>query len=451
MQQQTRTVTNADELQDAVNRGYAHITVEGEIRGMPMLALSPGQTLTGGTLHFGARGVQLSRDNTLSDITIRTSETERAILSDTSVADLGTLTLRNVRTTGQVALLIGGATRGGHVHVENLHIEHADVRGRAVRPHAYGVDAMQGAFTLWNIHADDVAITADLLNISAGSAESPVRGSGVFIGGQGNPNGTPTGGRVQVTLLTTGEIHADGRIAENTPDLISGGVFVIYGAFVERVENVGATTTYGPNDMVLDNWGNVREWIAHAPVTSHGTSGIGFVQFGELGSLRVESPIETFGKGARGFNLYAGSLREACFHSITTHADGGVGIQVSRDLPHLKVDGDVTTHGGESDSLVKGKVVKLKAYAVSVQQGSHIGELSIGGAARTEGPGVVTLQVQGKIARLNVREGIHALGQHSDAVMIDGGEVPIEGVEITARNGERVSVRPAVRTDKKLT
>jgi hypothetical protein len=52
---------------------------------MPMLALQPGQTLTGGTLYFGARGVQLSRDNTLSDITIRTSEVERAILNDTGV------------------------------------------------------------------------------------------------------------------------------------------------------------------------------------------------------------------------------------------------------------------------------------------------------------------------------------------------------------------------------
>jgi hypothetical protein len=55
---------------------------------------------------------------------------------------------------------------------------------------------MQGAFTLWNTHTDDVTISAELLNISAGSAEAPVRGSGVFVGGQGNPDGTPKGGRV---------------------------------------------------------------------------------------------------------------------------------------------------------------------------------------------------------------------------------------------------------------
>lgn len=441
MEHQTQIVTNADELQDALKHGDEHITVEGEIRGMPMLALQPGQALAGGTLHFGASGVQLSRNNTLSDIKIQTSEVERAILNDIGVTDLGTLTLHNVRTTGQVALFVGGAARGGHVHVENLHIEYADLRGRAERPHAYGVDVMQGAFTLWNTHTDDVTISAELLNISAGSAEVPVRGSGVFVGGQGNPDGTPEGGRVQVTRLTTGEIHTNGNISENTPDLISGGVFVIYGAWVERVENIGAVTTYGPNDMVLDNWGNVREWIARAPIVSRGTSGIGFVQFYEIGSLQVEAHIETFGRGARGFNLYDGSLQDASFHSITTHGDGSVGIQISRDLPRLTIQDDVTTHGGEGESLVKGKVLKLKAYALSVLKTGHVRELSVGGALCTTGQGVVTLIVQGSIDCLKVHKGIHALGPHSDAVVIEGGNIPLEGLDITAREGERIRIQ----------
>jgi hypothetical protein len=29
--------------------------------------------------------------------------------------------------------------------------------------------------------------------------------------------------------------------------------------------------------MVLDTWGTVDQWIAHAPVVSYGPSGIGFV------------------------------------------------------------------------------------------------------------------------------------------------------------------------------
>lgn len=115
--------------------------------------------------------------------------------------------------------------------------------------------------------------------------------------------------------------------------------------------------------MVLDNWGNVCEWIARAPIVSRGTSGIGFVQFNEIGSLQVEAPIETFGRGARGFNLYDGSLQEASFRSITTHGNGSVGIQISRDLQRLSIQDNVATYGGEGESLVKGKVLKLKAYA----------------------------------------------------------------------------------------
>jgi hypothetical protein len=37
-----------------------------------------------------------------------------------------------------------------------------------------------------------------------------------------------------------------------------------------------------------------------------------------------------------------------------------------------------------------------------------------------------------------VRKGIHALGQHSDAVLIDGGDVPLEGVQVTTKDGERI-------------
>ena len=54
-------------------------------------------------------------------------------------------------------------------------------------------------------------------------------------------------------------------------------------------------------------------------------------------------------------------------------------------LLRLSVRGDVTTHGSEGDSLVKGKVLKLKAYVLSVLKGGHIGELRIGGALRTTG------------------------------------------------------------------
>ncbi len=362
------TVSNGQELADAVDTGADQISVQGEVTALGMLSLQPGQTLSGGTVKFGANGVRLSRDNTLTDIRIETAETERAILNDPTVDSLGTLELSGVQTVGQVQILAHDAITSGTVTVTDLHIERADLRGRTRRPHAYGVDAMQGAFTLWNMQTADTTLTAELLDISAGSQGHPIRGWGVFVGGQGTPDGKSTGGRVDVSQLSTGAIHTDGGIVTDTPDLIGGGVFVSYGGYVKRVTNEGPVTTYGPNDMALDNWGHVDEWVAEQAVTTHGPSAIGFVQFGELGTLRVNAPIKTYGNGARGFNLYDGSLDEAAFDSIETHADGAIGIQVSRQFPKLSVDGDVMTEGGEANSLVKGVVQPLKAVAMSIKE-----------------------------------------------------------------------------------
>lgn len=104
----------------------------------------------GGTLEFKAKVVRLTRDNELEGVTVRTVEHELAILNDTSVEGLGNMSLSNVRTVGQVLLLAEDAVRSGHVPVRGLHVERTDVRGRTRRPHGFGVDALQGAFTLWN-------------------------------------------------------------------------------------------------------------------------------------------------------------------------------------------------------------------------------------------------------------------------------------------------------------
>ena len=72
---------------------------------------------------------------------------------------------------------------------------------------------------------------------------------------------------------------------------------------MKKVINRGPVTTYGVNDMVLDNWGTVGEWIAEDRITSHGPSGIGFVNFNEIGIIRILSDIETDGIGTRGFNV----------------------------------------------------------------------------------------------------------------------------------------------------
>jgi hypothetical protein len=426
-----RVSTTADLL--AALAAADDIEVDGSLSGMPMITLRPGVTLRGGTLRFGAKGIRLTADNRLENVTVLVPDHEVAIGNDPSVPDLGHLTLRDVRTRGQVLLLADGAIRGGHVDVDGLAVAAADLRGRPDRPHGFGVDAMPGAFTLWNRQPDSaVRITASLKGLSAGTADSPIRGSGVFVAGRAD------GGLVDVDVLRTGLIVTDGGIEPGTPDLISGGVFVVSGARVAAVINDGPVTTMGPNDMVLDNWGEVGAWTARAPVTSHGPSGIGFVNFGRLDRLDVQAPVTTYGVGARGFNVYDGRLDSARFQSIATHADGAVGIQVSKDLPVLDIVESVTTSGGRGTSLVRGQQVRLSAIAVSIQPAGRIGRLSVGGSLSTHGDNVVTLDIEGILDTMAVQQGITALGVGSDAVHLVGQTAGLDQVTVTAAHGQPI-------------
>jgi hypothetical protein len=94
------------------------------------------------------------------------------------------------------------------------------------------------------------------------------------------------------------------------------------GAVVDFVHNLGPISTYGSNDIVLDNWGEVDRWVAEEKVTSYGPSAIGFVNFGNINLLEVKAPIETFGEGSRGFNVYAGVVQSSEFERVITHSNG---------------------------------------------------------------------------------------------------------------------------------
>ncbi len=55
--------------------------------------------------------------------------------------------------------------------------------------------------------------------------------------------------------------------------------------------------------------------------------------------------MQTYGLGARGYNQYDGTVENISFQSIETFGDGSVGIQLSKKIGTLTVDGNVTTHG----------------------------------------------------------------------------------------------------------
>lgn len=406
-------VSTADELLSATTSSdVQNITIRGHIAGSPSFRLAPGQSLHGEddqasiTFADGMDGVQVSSDNSVRGIHLHTAPDMRAIYNDLSVDTLGHLEIHTVVTTGRVQLLGREQVRGGHVEVRGLDIVAADARGESDRPHGYGVYVLQGAFTLWNMQPDDdVVISADLVGISAGRSEAPVLGSGIFVSGAGD-----TGGRLAVRQLVTDAVYSDGKIAPGTPDQITGGVFTVYGAHVDLVRNHGPVVTYGVNDMVLDNWGVVDQWIADQPITSRGPSGIGFVNFGSINGLRVNAPIETFGQGARGFNIYTGTVNRAEFERIVTHGDGAVGIQISQPAGSIIVRHGIETFGGTGESLVKGVVTTLTAIGLSIKPGGSVREIDISGGLTTHGAGVAPIEQHGAVESLRITGGCVAAG-----------------------------------------
>jgi hypothetical protein len=413
MSAEEKWVTTTETFVTAVkDRSVKRVVISGRLPNAPSVLLSAGQSLCGAaedsTIVFSvdSDGVQLSSDNGVHNLHLEVSPEKRAVFNDTTVAALGRIELHDLTTTGRVQILARDNVRAGHIEVHGLDIIAADTRAQTERPQGYGVHVLQGAFTLWNMQTgEDVAISADLVDISAGRNGAPVRGSGVFVGGAGDK-----GGRLNVRRLETGAVYSDGGIPAGTPDCISGGVFVVYGAYADLVHNRGPVTTYGANDMVLDNWGRVDRWLAEEKITSHGPSGIGFVNFGSINILQINAPIETFGQGARGFNVYTGTVSVAEFERIVTHADGAVGMQISQPVGRIKVRRGVETYGSTGDSLVKGVVVKLSAIGLSVKPGGSARRIDVAGGLITHGEGVNPLELHGAIGSLRIEDGFAVSG-----------------------------------------
>jgi len=406
-------VSTAADLVAAVGDGSVNrIVVSGDLTGLPQLRLSPDQTLVGSgpqaSVRFkeGSDGIQLSANNKVQNLRLVATSNKRVVFNDTTVTDFGVLELGNLTMTGVVQLLAVDRVRAGRVEVHGIDIVSADSRAYDVRPKGYGVEVVPGAFTLWNQQLDStVTITADLTGLSAGRPDAPVRGSGIFISGASD-----TGGRLIVNRLETDAIYSNGGIVQGTADRISGGVFTVHGAFVDIVRTRGPVTTYGPNDMVLDNWGVVDRWISDERISSCGPSAIGFVNFGNINSLRINAPIETFGQGARGFNVYAGTVKSAEFDRIVTHGNGAVGIQIGRPVGEISVRRGVETFGGSGDSLVKGVMTKLSAVAFSIKPEGSVQRLKIAGGLITHGSGIAPLDLQGGVGSLQVKDGIMVSG-----------------------------------------
>ena len=364
-------------------------------------------------------GIGLTANNTVKNIAIQTAADARAIfIQPTTATDLGTLTLKNLRVTGMVQLTTRTPAQTVQIVADRVDVVFADTRNYTETQLKYGVTVEQGAFTVHNFSAsEDSLITATLTDISVGRLEAPVLGSGIFIAGFGDK-----GGKVEVSTLTTGEVHSHGMIPGGQPNLITGGIFILSGAHATEIVSKEVVYTYGVNDMTLDVWGEVDSWITEKAVRSFGTSGIGFVNFGTVHHFEAKEPIETFGSGARAFNQYDGTIDEATFAGLITHGDGSIGMQVSRPVGSISITGDIETHGGIGDSLVKGVIMELEAMALSIQADGHIQKLTVGGNLITHGDGVTTVRVDGGTADTTTIGGeIQALGEGATTLLEENG------------------------------
>ncbi len=134
------------------------------------------------------------------------------------------------------------------------------------------------------------------------------------------------------------------------------------------------------------------------------------MNFGILRELRLSAPIETFGKGARGFNVYTGTVDLGDFDRIVTHGYGAVGVQIAQPIGRLIVRRGIETFGGVGPSLVKGVLQNLSAIALSIKPGGSVRRIDISGGIKTNGAGIAPIEQHGTIDALNVTGGFTAAG-----------------------------------------
>ncbi|MFP5405429.1 MAG: hypothetical protein ACLGHY_03490 [Gammaproteobacteria bacterium] len=453
MSTHTTIVKSLADLSKALSRPEpCNLQLQTSILSPYSITLPPGFVLSGKSkdsciLSFSnGDGIGLTSNNRVENLTVQTTPAARAIYTLAGLPDMGNIALQDLSVTGQVSIIVRGGTKKLKLAVDKLHIAACDSRRYSEQPQKYGVNVYQGALTVYNFNGDaDSVIQASLTDISAGSRNAPVIGSGLFVCGFSD-----NGGWVEVEKLTTRAVYSNGMLPYGTANIITAAVFVVYGVRAKLVEHFGEIVTYGVNDMVLDTWGEVQNWFVHEPVISYGPSGIGFVNFGTVDSFVAEKEVVTHGLGARGFNQYDGTVRRIRFDSIETFGDGSIGVQVSKPVGTIVIDKDITTHGSVGNTLVKGVNMLLPAEAFSVKPGGVVDRLEVGGNLVTHGAKVTTYAVEGgKVNAIDIKGQVMAHGAESNAVLVnERGTTPLTNVRAVAKSGKSLVVDDGEVTDR---
>lgn len=383
------------------NKAQVEIVILENIFLTEPLILQPDVSLRGknSSVHISGETqlIGLTKNNIIKDMTLKTNKDKEAIFFNPKDTE-GTFDLKNITAYGAISLISNNAKNDIEVNIENVNIIEADLTHKKEGPQEYGVTVIQGALTIWN-QTPNIHFNTEIKDVSIGQENNPVNGSGVFVSGTNDA-------KIYSNLITTNNIYTNGLLAEGTFDRISGGVFTVLNSYVDRVENKGITKTYGFNDMVLDNWGEVKEWVVRDEVLSEGTSAIGFVNFGYIKKLDIQAPIKTKGTGARGINNYDGTIENLELNSIETKGDGAIGIQISKPMGDIIVHNDIITYGATGESLVKGEIKELSAVGISILDGAEVQSLEVKGNVYTYGKDISPIENEGKVLK-----GLNILGE----------------------------------------
>jgi hypothetical protein len=375
-------VTRSSELLAALKSDSAKtLLIDGALKGVPSIRLSPGTQLARAGTHAsidflpGNDGLQITSDNLVQGLTLRTTPDRRAIFNDLEQESLGTLELRDLQLTGQLQLLGQDRCRDGCILVDGLFIDRAQTCARPQMAFGNGVFVMQGALTIWNRQPGaDSRLAATLQRIRIGADSASVQGAGIFLSGCGAGGA----GRLEIDSIDVQSLDVDSTLPAETTDRVAAALFVLHNAYARKVRISGEVNTQGANCVALDNWGNVDEWVAESHVRTQGPSAVAIVNAGVLRSLRVLGRVETFGRGARGLSIYA-DTESIDLGALVTHGDAAAGVHVTRVLKQFLIGGGIETYGGPGEGLVKGVMERMTADAIDIVEGGRIEELLIHG------------------------------------------------------------------------
>ena len=169
-------VTTLLELLKAISENKPQVLqIETSILSPHSITLPEGYTLTGKSTEScmvsfnNSDGFGVTRDNTISNLTVMTKQTNRAIYTVCGIPDMGNIVLENLTITGQVSIISRQGTDKVNLIANNIHITSCDSRHYSEQPQKYGVNVYQGALTVYNFNSDkNSKIDCVLTNISMG-------------------------------------------------------------------------------------------------------------------------------------------------------------------------------------------------------------------------------------------------------------------------------------------